>query len=121
MIPCVKLNEVFRQAVESRIVQNAHLINRGILPDIRVNTGDFFFLGRKTPEAAVDTIIELCTERLPKKMGIRPEEIQVLSPTRRYVTGTFNLNKRLQAALNPPAEGKMRKVMENLYTEPATE
>jgi exodeoxyribonuclease V alpha subunit len=109
MIPCVKLNEVFRQAVESRIVQNAHLINRGILPDIRVNTGDFFFLGRKTPEAAVDTIIELCTERLPKKMGIRPEEIQVLSPTRRYVTGTFNLNKRLQAALNPPAEGKNEK------------
>ncbi len=109
-VPCVRLREVFRQAEESRIIKNAHLINRGVMPELRANTGDFFFLSRKSGEAAVETILDLCAERLPGKMGIRPEEIQVLSPTRRYNTGTVNLNKKLQERLNPPSPDKPEKL-----------
>ena len=108
-VPTVTLTEVFRQAEESRIIVSAHLINQGELPDLRKNTGDFFFLRRRQGEDALRTILELCAERLPKNMGVCPEEIQVLSPTRIGVTGTVNLNKELQAALNPPAEGKPEK------------
>ena len=109
VIPTVRLTQVFRQAEESRIVRNAHMINRGELPDLRENKGDFFFMRRRDGESAVDTIIELCASRLPKNMGIEPGQIQVLSPTRLYGTGTANLNKRLQQALNPPAEDKPEK------------
>ncbi len=109
VIPAVRLTEVFRQAQESHIVRNAHLINRGEEPDIRKNQGDFFFLRRKSGESAVETVLELCASRLPEKMGIPAEEIQVLSPSRRYTTGTFSLNQQLQKALNPPAEGKAEK------------
>ncbi len=108
-VPSVTLQEVFRQAEESRIIVSAHLINQGELPDLRKNTGDFFFLRRRQGEDALQTILELCRTRLPKNMGIPSEEIQVLSPTRMGITGTVNLNKELQAALNPPAEGKAEK------------
>ena len=108
-VPTVTLQEVFRQAEESRIIVSAHLINQGEMPDLKKNTGDFFFLRRKQGEDALQTILELCGTRLPKNMGILPEEIQVLSPTRLGVTGTVNLNKELQAALNPPAEDKAEK------------
>ncbi len=109
VLPTVSLEQVFRQAAESRIVRNAHLINEGELPELMANKGDFFFMRRRDPEAAVDTIIELCASRLPKNMGIDPGQIQVLSPTRLYAAGTGNLNRRLQAALNPPAEDKPEK------------
>ncbi len=108
-VPTVTLQEVFRQAEESRIIVSAHLINQGEMPDLKRNTGDFFFLRRKQGEDALQTILELCGTRLPKNMGIPAEEIQVLSPTRLGVTGTVNLNKELQAALNPPAEDKAEK------------
>ena len=109
VIPTVRLNQVFRQAAESRIVRNAHLINEGEIPDFKENKGDFFFMRRRDSESAVETIIELCASRLPKNMGIEPGQIQVLSPTRLYGTGTANLNKRLQQALNPPHEDKPEK------------
>ncbi len=105
----VRLEQIFRQAAESRIVRNAHLINKGEMPLLRDNKGDFFMLCRKTADSAVDTIIELCAERLPKNMGIDPSQIQVLSPTRMYETGTRSLNRRLQDALNPRAENKPEK------------
>ena len=108
-VPTVTLQEVFRQAEESRIIVSAHLINQGEQPDLKRNTGDFFFLRRKQGEDALHTILELCGTRLPQKMGIPAEEIQVLSPTRLGVTGTVNLNRELQAALNPPAEDKAEK------------
>lgn len=109
-LPAVRLTEVFRQAEESRIIMNAHVINKGEMPDLRMNKGDFFFLKRRTPEAVLETVLELCSERLPKKMGIMPEEIQVLSPTRRYAAGTGNLNRRLQETLNPSAKDKAEKM-----------
>ncbi len=105
-VPTVRLTEIFRQAAESAIVRSAHMVNRGELPDLRKNDNDFFFLCRRDPQQAVDTIVDLCRRRLPQRMGIPPEQIQVLSPTRRRGTGTTVLNQALQAALNPPEEGK---------------
>ncbi|MEG2098253.1 MAG: AAA family ATPase, partial [Pseudoflavonifractor sp.] len=105
-IPMVRLTEIFRQAAESAIVMNAHGVNRGELPDLRSNKTDFFFLRRGDPQRTVETIVELISTRLPQKMGIPADQIQVLSPTRRHGTGTGNLNRAIQAAINPPAEGK---------------
>ena len=105
VVETVRITEIFRQTAQSRIVENAHLINQGIHPELR-NGGDFFFLRRRESDDIVKTVVELCATRLPKNMGIPTEEIQVLTPTRRYTSGTQKLNKRLQAALNPPAQEK---------------
>ena len=102
----VRLTEIFRQKEESRIVIAAHQINHGQVPDLHLNKGGFYFMRRRDPEAAAETIVSLCSERLPKNMGISPGQIQVLSPTRKGPAGTENLNKLLQQALNPPASGK---------------
>ncbi len=106
VLPMVRLTEIFRQARESLIVMNAHAVNQGHLPQLTVKDRDFFFLKRRTAESVVDTICDLCDRRLPENMGIPPAEIQVLSPTRKQETGTVNLNKRLQAVLNPPTPTK---------------
>jgi exodeoxyribonuclease V alpha subunit len=113
-VPAVRLTEIFRQSGDSRIVACAHAINRGEHPDFGDNGGDFFFLRRKSAERAAETVVELCSVRLPGNMGIAPEEIQVLSPTRRGETGTFALNRRLQAALDPPKEEKKEKFFGNV-------
>ena len=102
-IPAVRLTEIFRQAAQSAIVRSAHQVNRGELPDLRDNKHDFFFLRRKDPARAAETIVELVQTRLPQNMGIPPEQIQVLSPTRKRVTGTAALNRAIQEAVNPPA------------------
>lgn len=109
-VPTVRLTEIFRQKGDSRIVRNAHMINRGEHPDFEANTGDFFRLRRLKGGTAVETIVELCARRLPENMKIPSASIQVLSPTRKGETGTANLNKRLQAALNPPSESKKEKL-----------
>jgi exodeoxyribonuclease V alpha subunit len=114
----VRLTEIFRQTGASRIVENAHMINRGEHLRVRENGGDFFFLKRAEQSRAAETIEELCAKRLPENMGIPARDIQVLSPTRRSETGTKNLNKRLQAALNPPGkEKKERKFGEITFRE----
>ena len=118
VVNTVRLTEIFRQAQESKIVRSAHMINSGVTPDLKNSNGDFFFLKRTDNQRAADTIISLCTERLPKNMGISPSEIQVLSPTRRHELGTQNLNKLLQNALNPLTDGKKEKEYgEFLYRE----
>ena len=109
IIPAISLIEIFRQAAMSAIVRSAHEIHHGIVPQLRSFDGDFFFLKRYHPQKAVDTIVELVQTRLPTKMGIPSHQVQVLSPTRKYPTGTVNLNRELQAALNPPAPGKPEK------------
>lgn len=109
-VPTVRLTEIFRQKGDSRIVRNAHMINRGEHPNFEANTGDFFRLRRLKGGTAVETIVELCARRLPENMKIPSASIQVLSPTRKGETGTVNLNKRLQAALNPPSESKKEKL-----------
>ena len=109
VVAAVRLTEIFRQNEGSRIVRNAHMINRGEHPDLSENAGDFFHLKRLQGGSTVETITELCAVRLPNKMHIPPEEIQVLSPTRKGETGTVSLNQRLQAALNPPSPDKKEK------------
>ena len=110
VVPVVRLTEIFRQKEGSRIVRNAHLINRGEHPNFAENSGDFFRLKRMQAASSVETITELCAVRLPTKMNIPPEEIQVLSPTRKGEMGTVQLNKSLQQQLNPPSDGKREKL-----------
>ncbi len=110
VVPTVRLTEIFRQKADSRIVRNAHMINRGEHPDFNENSGDFFRLRRMQGDSCVDTIVELCKRRLPENMKIPANQIQVLSPSRKGETGTVNLNKRLQEALNPPNEKKKEKL-----------
>ena len=105
----VRLTEIFRQTGESCIVKNAHMINRGEYPDFSANKADFFRLRRLDAGNTIDTVAELCSKRLPERMHIRPEEIQVLSPSRKGENGTVSLNRRLQEVLNPAAEGKAEK------------
>lgn len=109
-VPTVRLTEIFRQKADSRIVRNAHMINRGEHPDFNENSGDFFRLRRLQGGSCVETIVELCRRRLPENMKIPQNQIQVLSPSRKGETGTTNLNRRLQEALNPPAENKKEKL-----------
>ena len=108
-IPTVRLTEIFRQARESLIIMNAHRVNRGEVPELREKKKDFFFLQRGSDEAVCQTVIDLCARRLPQNMGFSPEDIQVLSPTRKGETGTRTLNALLQQALNPAAPDKHEK------------
>ena len=105
-VPAVSLTEIFRQARESAIVMNAHGVNRGTPPELTNKARDFFYLGRRDPGKTVETIVELCQTRLPRNMGIPPEQIQVLTPTRKRGAGTAALNRALQEALNPANQGK---------------
>ena len=105
-VETVFLREVFRQASQSAIIRNAHAVNLGEPPQLTNDQGDFFFLCRRDAERVVSTVVELCGSRLPENMGIPVDQIQVLTPTRKGAAGTINLNRRLQAALNPPAEDK---------------
>lgn len=109
-LPTLRLTEIFRQAAASAIIRGARTVDQGDCP-VLVNdpAGDFFFLRRLDPAAAVDTIVSLCQTRLPKNMGIPPDQIQVLSPTRKGLAGTASLNRALQEAVNPPAPGKKEK------------
>lgn len=110
-VPVVRLREVFRQAKESLIVENAHRVNGGEMPR-EAGEGregaDFFFIEEADPARCADLIVELCRERIPRRFKLDPiQDIQVLSPMQRGVLGVQNLNERLQEALNPPDGGPM--------------
>ena len=105
LVRSVHLDEIFRQAQESDIIMNAHAVNRGEMPRLTQNKKDFFFLNRRTSDEVIATVADLCTRRLPKNMGIPPEEIQVLSPSRQYGEGVIHLNEVLRDLINP-ADGK---------------
>ena len=109
VVPTVSLTQVFRQAEQSAIIRNAHAVNQGEPPRLDNGQGDFFFLCRRSPDRLVQTVVELCRDRLPKNMNIPAEQIQVLSPTRKGACGTVSLNRSLQAALNPPSPQKRQK------------
>jgi len=104
----VELNQIFRQARESRIIVNAHKINNGFLPDLVAPgpgdalSSDFFFIQQEDPEKVVDIILELTKTRIPRRFGYDPfNDIQVLTPMHRGTIGAANLNDRLQRELNP--------------------
>ncbi len=103
----VELTEIFRQASKSLIITNAHAINNGEMPDLKVTDNDFFFMSRRTDRETAQTIAELYSTRLPRAYGPGTRDgIQVIAPSRRGESGTENLNIILQAALNPPEPGK---------------
>ncbi|MCC5832326.1 MAG: ATP-dependent RecD-like DNA helicase [Chlamydiales bacterium] len=101
--PVTELTEIFRQAAGSRIITNAHKINAGEFPDLSIEKqADFFFVKGEEPERALEKIVELVSERLPKFYRLDPiEEIQVLAPMKRGLIGIENLNRVLQQKLNP--------------------
>lgn len=105
-LPRVRLTEIFRQAQDSDIVVNAHAFQQGQVPPLKKNTGDFFFSTAKSAESTVDSVVSLMARRIPEHFGIPQSEIQVICPSRQGICGTEHLNRLLQAALNPPGEGK---------------
>ncbi|MBQ7718718.1 MAG: ATP-dependent RecD-like DNA helicase [Clostridia bacterium] len=112
-IPTVRLDEIYRQAAESMIIVNAHKINRGEEPILNVQDKDFFMMDRLNAEDIMDTVCALCAKRLPAAYGLSPfADIQVITPPRRTPLGVYELNKRLQAVLNPPQKGKTEKAFE---------
>ncbi|MCQ2385133.1 MAG: ATP-dependent RecD-like DNA helicase [Clostridia bacterium] len=102
----VRLTEIFRQNEESLIVTNAHKINKGELPVLTATDKDFFFVS--VPEEKIpETVADLICRRLPNAYGKDfTDKIQVITPSRKGRSGTENLNRILQEAINPPRKGK---------------
>jgi exodeoxyribonuclease V alpha subunit len=111
-IPAVRLTEIFRQAKESLIIVNAHRVNNGQMPMFTYHKDhlqDFYFFDIEEPEKALEKIIELCKEKIPKKFGYNPvNDIQVLTPMYRGVVGASNLNAELQKHLNHSSDEFIR-------------
>jgi exodeoxyribonuclease V alpha subunit len=110
IVPVVTLNEIFRQALTSQIVTNAHAINSGAMPDLENRReSDFFFMEVPEPEDVAQTISDLCSRRLPATYGFDAfDDIQVLTPMHRGESGAQALNARLQGALNPKGDEVVR-------------
>ena len=106
-VPVFELTEIFRQAEKSLIVQNAHRVNAGksVITLPADQNPDFFHIEEDDPERMVKTVIQLCSERIPKAFGLDPvNDIQVLTPMHKGAAGTLALNTALQAVLNPDGE-----------------
>ena len=110
-VPVVRLTEVFRQAAESRVVVNAHRINRGQMPEMDAREGsDFFFVDAGEPEEATRKLLAVVSKRIPSRFGLDPiRDVQVLCPMNRGGLGARALNLALQAALNPPGEARVER------------
>ncbi|MBQ7956944.1 MAG: ATP-dependent RecD-like DNA helicase [Clostridia bacterium] len=107
LLPTVELTEVFRQAMESLIISNAHRIVRGESIERNDKDNDFFFMERTVATSAAQTVSDLLVKRLPKAYGYSPlDDIQILCPSRKGETGTININRLIQATLNPPSGDK---------------
>ncbi len=102
VLPVVCLTEIFRQAQKSLIVMNAHSIMAGKNPELTRTDADFFFMQRDDVMNASDTVLQLISKRLPDAYGFSAfDDIQILCPSRKGDLGTVNLNRRIQAVLNP--------------------
>ncbi len=112
-LPVVRLEQIFRQAAESRIVRNAHRVNRGLLPELAREAdalSDFYAIKARDPVDGARLVLELVAERIPARFGVdRVDDIQVLCPTNRGELGARHLNETLQAALNPDAADRLER------------
>lgn len=99
-VPCVELSAIYRQALESLIVSNAHAINRGEMPVLDRTDKDFFFMKAVGADAIADKVVDTVSRRLPKYLNVRADKIQVLCPMKNGPAGVINLNARLQKTLN---------------------
>ena len=119
-IYCTKLTEIFRQAKESMIVVNAHRINHGEYPSCNDKDKDFFLLRRSSEKEMLSTIKQLCLSRLPDFYTdiSATADIQILTPVRKGLLGSINLNRELQEVLNPPNPGAEEKTFgERIFRE----
>ncbi|HXO43608.1 MAG TPA: ATP-dependent RecD-like DNA helicase, partial [Thermoanaerobaculia bacterium] len=110
-VEVVRLQTIFRQAERSLIVVNAHRVQSGQMPVLESldKEGDFFFVERKDPEEALRTLVQLVTRRIPARFGLDPlEQIQVLTPMKRGLLGSANLNTVLRETLNPHGQSLTR-------------
>jgi exodeoxyribonuclease V alpha subunit len=108
--PVTRLNSIFRQAADSKIITNAHLINQGKFPIFSKENGDFFLFPAEDATTAADWIVDIVSERIPQKFGFDAvRDIQVLAPIYRGPAGVIALNERLQEKLNPPANNKLER------------
>ena len=110
-VSVVELNEIFRQAKESLIIVNAHKINNGIIPSLKPSgqLDDFYFIEQEDPDEVLKIILDLTTDRIPRRFGFDPvDDIQVLTPMHKGTIGAGNLNVELQKTLNPSEEGVVR-------------
>lgn len=111
-IAVVRLTEIFRQAASSRIIVNSHRINQGLMPlkDESARAGgslsDFYFVPAETPELIIERLLEIVSNRIPKRFGLDPiKDIQVLTPMNRGSLGSRSLNIELKNRLNPVKDG----------------
>ncbi|MBQ8860468.1 MAG: ATP-dependent RecD-like DNA helicase [Ruminococcus sp.] len=115
-VPVVKLTEIFRQSMKSLIVTNAHKIVNGENPTLNTVDNDFFFIQKLNTEDIAFTIADLCTRRLKNTYSYSClDDIQILSPTKKGMLGTYELNNRIQSIINPKDSSK-REVSVNYYT-----
>ena len=106
-VPVARLNEIFRQAQQSRIVVNAHRINRGEYPLIQNRDTDFFLERRESAAEVSQSVVALVQRRLPGFLGVDSlRGVQVMAPMKKGALGVFQLNRVLQEALNPPSREK---------------
>ena len=109
-VPVARLTQVFRQAAESMIIQNAHRINRGEFPRLiapGTEKSDCYFIEMDDPAEIVNLLVKSVVTSLPNRFGYDPRrDIQVLTPMNRGQVGTNALNTVLQEALNPPRPGR---------------
>ncbi|MEG2687997.1 MAG: ATP-dependent RecD-like DNA helicase, partial [Clostridia bacterium] len=104
--PVSYLTQIYRQSEDSKIISNAHKINKGEMPDLDNKCTDFFFEEKEGAEAICQTVLALVTKRLPTYLNLKAQDIQVLCPMKRGSAGTYNLNSVLQKAINPPSPSK---------------
>ena len=102
------LTRVFRQAEHSRIIVNAHLVNRGELPESSRDGGDFYWIEQKDPLRVQEIIRELVTSRISGRFGIAPADTQVLTPMNRGACGALALNELLGGVLNPEPRPELK-------------
>ncbi len=111
-IPLVSLEHIFRQARDSLIITNSHKIISGEMPILDVKDSDFFFINSANENATASTVCDLVSRRLPKAYGYDSlNDIQVITPARKTVCGTTELNKALQNTVNPPDNNKSEVIL----------
>lgn len=109
VVPIVRLKTIFRQAAESQIIKNAHLINEGVVPSFKNNrNGDYFFMDvdGMEQERIRDYIVTYVCDNLPRYYNVGADEIQILAPMKKGPTGVWELNDYIQNRINPPSATK---------------
>lgn len=108
-VPCCRLDTIFRQDTSGLIVRNAHHVNHGEPFETHTGDSDFYFVETGDPEKIIARTVELMTNRIPVKFKLDPlADVQVLTPMRRNLLGTENLNSVIQTALNPSGPSLVR-------------